>query len=76
MYTNKIFKKRKRKKNKNLKTEDVILKWQELRIPVSWKRYSLDTFRVQLDNEAELKDYDLETRKKIKLEICFVCQKT
>ena len=53
-------------------------KWEELRIPVSWKRYSLDTFTIQQENEAELTGYDLnvDKKKKIKLEICFLCQKT
>ena len=51
-YNNKIFKKKKirisRLKMKSLQ------KWEELRIPVSWKRYSLDTFTIQQENEAEL----------------------
>ena len=53
-------------------------KWEELRIPVSWKRYSLDTFTIQQENEAELTGYDLnlDKKKKIKLEVCFLCQKT
>lgn len=54
-------------------------KWEELRIPVSWKRYSLDTFTIQQENEAELTGYDLNVdkkKKKIKLEVCFLCQKT
>ena len=75
-YNNKIFKKKKirisRLKMKSLQ------KWEELRIPVSWKRYSLDTFTIQQENEAELTGYDLnvDKKKKIKLEVCFRCQKT
>ena len=75
-YNNKIFKKKKirisRLKMKSLQ------KWEELRIPVSWKRYSLDTFTIQQENEAELPGYDLnvDKKKKIKLEVCFLCQKT
>lgn len=38
-------------------------KWEELRIPVSWKRYSLDIFRIQQENEAELTGYDLNVHK-------------
>lgn len=41
-------------------------KWEELRIPVSWKRYSLDTFTIQQENEAELTGYDLNVDKKKK----------
>ena len=63
-YNNKILKKKKiRISRLKMKSWQ---KWEELRIPVSWKRYSLDTFTIQQENEAELTGYDLNVDKKKK----------